>query len=149
MNPFSNKSFLVDCELADIFCFCLRFDRNDSSKSSIRCIGPGLSLSVLNTSEVRDIVVLLQHGQGGGVQVKRQAYTASYWCGRVLDKTYTITITHTTPFRPRSTATRKGRWFPGTGGRVLIFTHLGWRQRKRTGIMGMAAVSTTKVQLWP
>lgn len=55
-----------------------------------------VSVSVcFDTSEVRDVVVLLQHGQGGRVQVIGQACTAHCWCWRVLATTHT-----TTPFSP-------------------------------------------------
>lgn len=97
-----------------------------------------------DTSEVRDVVVLLQHGQGGRVQVKRQACAATCWCGRVL----ATPTTTTTPFSPARIVHGEGRCVPGPGGGVLNGTHEGWRQRERTGVTGLA-VSTAKVYLWP
>lgn len=98
-----------------------------------------------DTSEVRDVVVLLQHGQSGGIQVKRQARTATCWCRRVL----ATTSNTTTPFRTTRIVHGEGGWVPGPGGGVLNSTHKGWRQRERIGITGSAAGSTAKEYLRP
>lgn len=76
-----------------------------------------------DTSEVRDVVVLLQHGQGGGVQVVGQACTAHCWCWRVLA---------TTAISPTGAVQRQGGGVPGPTGGVFKGTceHQRWRERK-------------------
>lgn len=76
-----------------------------------------------DTSEIRDVVVLLQHGQGGGVQVVSEACTAHCWYGRELATTANTTV----PLGAARVAQERGRRVPGQGGRVLKGCDKGWR----------------------
>lgn len=102
---------------------------------------PVTRLTGFDTSEIRDVVVLLQHGQGGGVQVQRQACTAPWWCGRVLANAATTT---TAPFSPTRVVRREGGRIPAPGGGVLKATGEAWGQREGTGVPGLAG----EVHLW-
>lgn len=76
-----------------------------------------------DTSEVRDVVVLLQHSQGGGVQVVSEACTAHCWNGRVLATTANPNVA---PGAARVAHVR-GRRVPGQDGGLLKGCDKGWR----------------------
>lgn len=103
---------------------CLKFQAAEIPASRPLSVLDQVSALVCSdTSEIRDVVVLLQHGQGGGVQVVSQACTAHSWCGRVLAATTNTTI----PLSPTRIVHRKGGGVPGTGGGGLKGTHKGCR----------------------
>lgn len=97
-----------------------------------------------DTSEIRDVVVLLQHSQGGGVQVVGESCTAHCWNGRVL-----ATATEPTASLGAARVARiRGRRFPGQGGRLLNGSDKGWRQWGRSEVTGPTAGSTARVYIW-
>lgn len=88
------------------------------------------------TSEVGDVVVLLQHGQGGGVEVERQACSAPWWQRRQLASTTSSPL-----------GGREGGGVPP----VLIVgvrQHDGGKWREGGGVSGLTAASTTEVNIW-
>lgn len=121
--------FGVPCtRFSNVRCFCLFVSKKyQAAEIPASCplsvLDQVLALVCSDTSEIRDVVVLLQHGQGGGVQVVSQACTAHCWCGRVLATTTNTTV----PISPTRIAHGKGGGVPGTGGGGLKGTRKGWR----------------------
>lgn len=126
LRKFFYLAFLVPTfQMLDVSaCLRLKFQAAEIPASCPLSVLDQVSALVCSdTSEIRDVVVLLQHGQGGGIQVVSQACTAHCWCGRVLATTTNTTV----PLSPARIVHGKGGGVPGTGGGGLKGTRKGWR----------------------